>query len=75
MFALMVIDTIELTVLSGVLGIVAAGLLGVIAQVFLSYLSQRSLTDIHSLGVEAVVAQNQTGQLADSLDDGTEGEE
>ena len=75
MFELMVVDTIEITALAGVLGIIVAGLLGVIAQVFLSYLSQRSLTDIHSMGVEAVVAQNQTGQLADSLDDGTEDDE
>ena len=65
----MPIETIELVVLAGVLGIVSAGLLAIIAQVFLSYLAQRNLGDIHSMGIEAVVAQNQQSELARSLDD------
>lgn len=60
------VDVNELALLGvGVLIVVA--ILAVVGQTILSYLAQRSLNDIHSMGIEAVIAQNQQTSLANEL--------
>jgi len=54
----------------GVLIIVA--LFAVVTQAILSFLAQRNLNDIHSMGIEAVVAQNQQTNLANELQETNE---
>jgi len=55
------------------LALLAVGLLVVIAilgagvQAYLTAQAQRNLNDIHSMGIQAVVAQNQQSNLADEL--------
>jgi len=55
------------------LALLAVGLLIVIAvlgagvQAYLTAQAQRNLNDIHSMGIQAVVAQNQQSNLADEL--------
>jgi len=55
------------------LAIIAVGLLVIIAvlgagvQAYLTAQAQRNLNDIHSMGIQAVVAQNQQSNLADEL--------
>ena len=55
------------------LALFAVGLLVVITvlgagvQAYLTAQAQRNLNDIHSMGIQAVVAQNQQSNLADEL--------
>ncbi len=53
--------------LLGVGLLVVVAILAVAGQLILSYLGQRNLNDIHALGIEAVVAQNQQTNLANEL--------
>lgn len=61
-----VVDINELALL-GVGLLVVVAILAVAGQLVLSYLAQRNLNDIHALGIEAVVAQNQQTNLANEL--------
>lgn len=45
--------------------------LGALSQVAMSYLSQRSLTDIHSQGLQAVVASNDIQMVDNEMSDGS----
>jgi len=55
------------------LALLAVGLLIIVAvlgagvQAYLTAQAQRNLNDIHSMGIQAVVAQNQQSNLADEL--------
>lgn len=60
------VDINELALL-GVGTLVVVSILAVVGQLILSYLGQRNLNDIHALGIEAVVAQNQQTNLANEL--------
>jgi len=60
------VDINQLAVL-GVSLLVVVAILAVAGQLVLSYLGQRTLNDIHALGIEAVVAQNQQTNLANEL--------
>lgn len=61
-----VIDLNQLALLAvGVLVLIAV--LGAGVNTYLSAQAQRNLNDIHSLGIQAVVAQNQQSNLADEL--------
>ena len=61
-----VVDINDLALL-GVGVLIVVSILAVVTQAVLSYLAQRNLNDIHALGVEAIVAQNQQSNLADEL--------
>lgn len=61
-----VVNINELALL-GVGLLVVVAILAVAGQLILSYLGQRNLNDIHALGIEAVVAQNQQTNLANEL--------
>lgn len=61
--------------LLGVGSLVVVMLLAAVAQVGLSYLGQRNLNDIHSMGIQAVVAQNQQSNLADELQETDENDD
>jgi len=61
-----VVDINQLALL-GVGLLVVVAILAVAGQLILSYLGQRNLNDIHALGIEAVVAQNQQTNLANEL--------
>jgi hypothetical protein len=61
-----VIDINQLAVLAvGLLVIVAV--LGTAVNAYLSANAQQNLNDIHSMGIQAIVAQNQQSNLADEL--------
>lgn len=61
-----VVDLNQLALLAvGLLIIVAV--LGAGVQAYLTAQAQRNLNDIHSMGIQAVVAQNQQSNLADEL--------
>jgi len=61
-----VVDLNELALLSvGLLIIIAV--LGAGVQAYLTAQAQRNLNDIHSMGIQAVVAQNKQSNLADEL--------
>jgi uncharacterized protein (UPF0303 family) len=53
--------------LLGVGVLIVVSILAVTGQLILSYLGQRNLNDIHSMGIQAVVAQNQQTNLANEL--------
>lgn len=53
--------------LLGVGVLIAVSILAITGQLILSYLSQRNLNDIHSLGIQAIIAQNQQTNLANEL--------
>lgn len=63
------------------LALLAVGLLVVIAilgagvQAYLTAQAQRNLNDIHSMGIQAVVAQNQQSNLADELQETDENDD
>jgi len=61
-----VIDLNQLALLAVGLLIVVA-ILGAGVQAYLTAQAQRNLNDIHSMGIQAVVAQNQQSNLADEL--------
>ena len=60
------VDINELALL-GVGVLIVVSILAVVTQAALSYLSQRNLNDIHSMGIQAVIAQNQQTSLANEL--------
>lgn len=47
----------------GILAMVAIGFMGAVIQGVLSYLSHRSLNDIHSLGIQAIIGVNEMNAL------------
>jgi uncharacterized protein (UPF0303 family) len=53
--------------LLGVGVLITVAILAVVVQTILSALAQRNLNDIHSMGIQAVIAQNQQSNLADEL--------
>lgn len=53
--------------LLGVGVLIVVSILAITGQLILSYLGQRNLNDIHSLGIQAVIAQNQQTNLANEL--------
>jgi len=61
-----VVDLNQLALLAVGL-IVVVAILGAGVQAYLTAQAQRNLNDIHSMGIQAVVAQNQQSNLADEL--------
>jgi len=53
----------------GILALIAIGFAGAILQGVLSYLSHRSLNDIHSLGIQAIIGANEMRIIDRSLED------
>jgi len=47
----------------GIIALVAIGFLGAVIQGVLSYLSHRSLNDMHSLGIQAIIGVNEMDVL------------
>jgi len=61
-----VVDINQLAIL-GVSAIVLIAILGTLAQGYLASQAQANLNNIHSQGIQAVIAQNQQDNLADEL--------
>lgn len=53
----------------GIIATVALGFLLGVAQVVLSYLAQRNMNDMHSLGIQAIIAVNEMKTVDRSLED------
>jgi|APHM01.1.fsa_nt_gi hypothetical protein len=52
--------------------VVLVAVLGTAIQAYLSATSQQNLNDIHSMGIQAIVAQNQQTNLANQLQETNE---
>lgn len=69
-----VVDLNQLALLAVGLLIVVA-IMGAGVQAYLTSQAQRNLNDIHSMGIQAVVAQNQQSNLADELQETDESDD
>ena len=60
--------SLETTIELGVLAIIGLGLLFGVVQAVLSYLAQRNLNDLHSMGMQAIIAVNELQIVDESLE-------